>query len=152
MCRGYSDSNCCVRDACWCLDPVGLCAGGARWVYKQTTCTVGGATWWAGALTHCLCFSSSEFMCFVLFCFVLCLHGLRSFLSTGSQCSGTIFYDKLILYNQCILIPPFFCPPIPLLDETSRQNTTSGRAESNAKLNLRCSSTAYSALSATYFG
>ena len=72
VCWGYVDSNCWVPDACWCLDPVGLCAGGAHWVYKQTISTVGGATWWAGALAHCLCFSSGESICFfILFCVLL---------------------------------------------------------------------------------
>ena len=37
VCWGYSDSNCRVRDACWCLGPVGLwrCGvDGARWAKK----------------------------------------------------------------------------------------------------------------------
>ena len=37
VCWGYSDSNCRVRDACWCLGPVGLwrCGvDGARWARK----------------------------------------------------------------------------------------------------------------------
>ena len=45
VCWGYSDSNCRVRDACWCLGPVGLwrCGvDGARWAKKNTT--AGGAT------------------------------------------------------------------------------------------------------------
>ena len=49
VCWGYADSNCRVRDACCCLDPVGLWRG---WCFlglhkRKTIRALGGANRWA---------------------------------------------------------------------------------------------------------
>jgi len=47
VCWGYADSNCRVRDACWCLDPVGLWRGWCSLGLKKNIGTAGGVTRWA---------------------------------------------------------------------------------------------------------